>query len=87
MAVASDYLDSIRIIWIGGFWYKVGNEFAKMFVDMFAVGDACDIEPDIVQTLITLILRPYTYVVAFVFDAEITEFLDGSIFAAVRTDG
>ena len=79
VTVGSDYLDSIRIVRIGGFWYKVGNKFANMFVDMFAVGDACDIEPDIVQTLITLILRPYTYVVAFVFDAKVAEFLDGRI--------
>ena len=79
VAVVSDYLDSIRIVWISGFWYKVGNELTKMFVDMFAVGDACDIEPDIVQILITLILRPYTYVVSFVFGAEVLEFLDGCI--------
>ena len=79
VTVGGDYFDSIRIVWIGGFWNKVSNELTKKFVDMFTVGDACDIEPDIVQTLITLILRPYTYVVAFVFDAEVAEFLDGCI--------
>ena len=77
VAVVSDYLDSIRIVWIGGFWYKVGNEFAKMFADTFAVGDACNIELHIVANV--LVLWPDAYVVAFVIDAEVLEFLDGCI--------
>ena len=77
VTVGGDYFDSIRIVWIGGFWYKAGNEFAKMFADTFAVGDACDIELHIVADV--LFLWPDAYVVAFVFGAEVLEFLDGRI--------
>lgn len=77
VAVVSDYLDSIRIVWIGGFWYKVCNELSKMFADTFAVGDSCNIELQIVADV--LVLWPDADVVAFVFDAKVLEFLDGCI--------
>ena len=48
-----------------------------MFIDVFAVRDACNGEFEIVTY--AHILWPDADVIAFVFDAEILEFLDGCI--------
>lgn len=74
--VGSDYLDSIRIVWVCWFWNKVGNELAKVFVDIFAMGDACNRKLNIVYSLKAFILRPDADVVTFVFDAEISKVFD-----------
>lgn len=82
-----DYFDGFFVVGIGGFWFQVGNELTQVVVYMFAVGDACNVEFDVVYTLKSLILGPDADVVAFVLDAEILELMDGGVFTVWGTDG
>jgi hypothetical protein len=86
MAVVGHYFDGIGVIVVGGVGDEGCHKFAEVFTYVFAVSDACNIELDVVYTLIALILWPDAYVVAFVLDAEVAEFLDWYIFVVVRTD-
>ena len=75
VAFTGDYLDGVLVVGVGRVGFQDGIELAEVFIDVFAMCDACNIELDIIYTLITLILGPDAYVVAFVFDAEVAETL------------
>jgi hypothetical protein len=84
VAITGDYLDGLRVVLVVRVSDKSGNELAKVIVDVLAVGNACDGELDDIK-LVT-VLGPYADVIAFVFDAEVLEFLNGCIFAVTRID-
>lgn len=77
MAVVGHYLDGIGVIVVGRVGFKGGSELSDVFIDVFAMCDACNREFDIVTY--ALILWPDADMVAFVFDAEVLKFLDGCI--------
>lgn len=79
VAFTGDYLDSVLVVGIGRVGFQGGSELAEVFVDVFAMCDACNGEFEIIHTLNAIILGPDADVIAFVFDAEILEFLDGCI--------
>ena len=85
VAIVGEYLDGIRVIFIGWLRLQGGSEFTKVFFHVLAMGDACNIELDVVYTLKARFVWPDANVVAFVLDTEVAEFLDGCIFATVRT--
>jgi hypothetical protein len=83
----SDYLDSVLVVGVGRVGFQGGNKLAEVFVYVLAVGDACNLEFDVIYTLKALIFGPHADVVAFVLDAEVLEFLDGGVFTVWGTDG
>ena len=87
VAIVGEYLDGIRVIFIGWLRLQGGSEFTKVFFHVLAMGDACNIELNIVYALKAFILWPHADVVAFILDAEVLEFLDGGVFSVGGTDG
>ena len=83
--VACHHLDGIRVIGIAWFCFQGTFELSEIFVNILTIGHACNIELD--DFKLVVILWPDAYVVAFVFDAEVLELLDGSIFTFDGTDG
>ena len=79
MAFTGDYLDGVLVIGVGRVGFQGGGELADVFIDVFAVRDACNSEFDVVYTLKALVFWPDANVVAFVLDAEVLKFLDGCI--------
>lgn len=73
VAFMSDYLNSVLVVGVGRIWFHGGSELAKVFIDVFAMCDACNGELEIVTY--ALIFWPDAYVVAFVFDAKILKTL------------
>ena len=78
VAIAGEYLDGIGIIGVGGVWFQGGYKLTEVVVYVLAIGNACNGEFEIVTY--ALILWPHADMVAFVFDTEVLEFLDGGIF-------
>jgi hypothetical protein len=87
VTITGEYLDGIWVIGIGWLRLQGGSEFAEVVVHVISVFNACNIKFQVVHALYALILWPDTYVVAFVLDAEVLEFLDGHLFSVGRTDG
>ena len=73
VAIAGEYLDGLWVVGIERVGLKGGDKLAEVVAYMFAVGDACNIELNIVQSLKALILWPHADVVALIFDAEIAK--------------
>ena len=74
-----EHLYGIWVVFVSWLWFQSTDTFAKIVVYVLAVGDACNIELDIVYALKALILWPDADMVAFVLDAEVLEFMDGCI--------
>lgn len=70
---SGDYLDSVLVVGVGRVGFKGGSELTDVFIDVFAMHDACNVKLDIVYTLKALILWPYADVVAFVLNAEVAK--------------
>ena len=88
VTITGDYLDSVLVVGIGRVGFQGGSELSEVFVDVFAMCDACNREFEIIHTLNAVILGPDTDVITFVFDAEIFQFLNGgSVFSIGSTDG
>lgn len=68
---AGDYLDSVLVVRVGRVGFQGCSELAEVFVDVFAMCDACNGKFEVVAN--TLILWPDADMVAFVLDAEIAE--------------
>lgn len=77
MTVRSEYLDGIRIVGVCRFRLQGSDKLTEMAVDTFSVGNACNVELDVSTN--RLVFRPYVYIVSFVLDAEVSEFLDGCV--------
>ena len=85
VTISGEYLDGIRVVFVGWLRLQGGNELTQVVVYMFAVGDACNVEFDVVYTLKSLILGPDADVVAFVLDAEVTETLNTGFVNGMRS--
>ena len=76
VAIAGEYLDGICVVGVGWVGFQGGDKLAEVVVYVFAVGDACNVEFDVVYTLKALTLGPDAHVVAFIPDAEVSEILN-----------
>ena len=85
VAIAGEYLNSLRVVGIGRVGFQGGNKLAEVVVYVFAVGDACNIKLDIVYTLKALILWPHGDVVAFILDAEVAKALNTGFVNGMRS--
>ena len=54
--------------------------FTDIILNVAAMRHACNVKFDIIEVLYASILWPYADVIAFVFDAEVLEFLNDWLF-------
>ena len=69
-----DYLDGFFVVGVGRVGFQGGTELAEVFINVFAMCDACNGEFEVVTY--ALILGPNANVVAFVLDAEVSKILN-----------
>ena len=83
VAFTGDYLDGLWVVLVVRVGYKVGNELAKVVVDVLAVGNSSDGELDDIK--LGTVIWPYADMVTIVLYAEVAELLDWYIFVVERT--
>jgi len=85
VSIGGKYLDSVRVVGIGGFRFECTDKLAEVVVYVVAMGHAGDMELNNIKLVV--VFWPYAHMVAFVFDAEVLEFADGHILVTVRVNG
>lgn len=73
VAFMSNYLDGVLVVGVGRVGFQGGSELAEVFINVFAMCDACNGEFDVVAN--TLILWPDADVISFVLDTEVAKTL------------
>jgi hypothetical protein len=77
VTVRSEYLDGVWVVFVSWLWFQGALKLAKVVVDIVTVGHSCDIELYYIKLVI--VFWPDGDVIAFVFFAEVFEFLDGRV--------
>ena len=54
-----DYLNGILVVGVGRVGFQGGSKLSKVFINVFAMCDACNFKFDIIKTMIPIVFWPY----------------------------